>query len=125
MGGVGEDDSFFEPSYGRTVQIFTAYLWREKACVKELGTRTFEPLGQGYGHGVERHAAFALKAKNAREVSMRKDALVELTSESDQIGAMPHVSKRRRLDASLSSGRIDLPAFMFREFPRGFCNVVI
>jgi len=49
-------------------------LWREKACVKELGTRTFEPLGQGYGHGVERHAAFALKAKNAREVSMRKDA---------------------------------------------------
>jgi len=33
---------------------------------------------------------------------------------------MPHVSKRRRLDASLSSGRFELPAFMFREFPRGF-----
>jgi len=30
---------------------------------------------EGYGRGVERHAAFALKAKNAREVSMRKDVV--------------------------------------------------
>jgi hypothetical protein len=95
--------------------IMVRDMWRENACINELGKRTLEPLGRGYGHGVEKHAAYALKAKNAREALKAKETVHEVTGESQ---AMPHVSKRRRL--SFTSGRIELPAFMFREFPRGF-----
>ena len=93
-------------------------IWRETTSCRDQERRVFEPLGQGYGHGAQRHARNSKLAKEMR--AKAKSAEVHSEPPITTIGPehVAHHSKRQRTD--LKSGRIELPAFMFREFPRGF-----
>ncbi len=83
-------------------------MWRENTARSERDKRKFQPLGRGFGHGRERHAQNARDARNARS---------EATDSLHGVGSSTATSKRQRTKP-LISGRIELPTFVFTEYPR-------